>query len=57
MKFVLACVCAFALTWVACVFLPFISTVGIHTSVMYINGTMILCLLFLALSLKVAYGK
>ena len=57
MKFILACVSAFALTWIACIFLPFISTIGIHTSIMYVNGTMVLCLVFLALSLKVAYGK
>jgi len=57
MKFVFACVCAFALTWIACIFLPFLSTVGIHTSVMYVNGTMMLCIVFFALSLKVVYGR
>jgi hypothetical protein len=57
MKFIFALVCAFALTWMVCIFMPFISTVGIHTSVMYVNGSMIVCLVFLAVSLRVAYGK
>jgi len=57
MKFILACVIAIGLTCFVVMFFPIINRIGFQTSFMYVNGSMLLCMIVFAYMLKVFHGK
>jgi len=56
MKFILACVIAIGLTCFVGMFFPIINRIGFQTSFMYVNGSMLLCMIVFAYMLKVFHG-